>query len=200
MRGITKIFLIDSDLHRRASISHCLSQSNIHVEPFEDATELIRHTPDYGLMLVHDERNQISVAIDYMVDMEDWMPIIGFSEKPDPRSVAKVIQKGAIDYIAWPFTGSEVSTVINDAAEVAQTIGTRRYRQYIAKKRIDRLTKREREVLSSVANGLSNQKIAERLDISPRTVEIHRANMLNKIGANHTSEAIRMAVEADLVT
>ncbi len=148
-------------------------------------------------MLVHDERNQISAAIDYMVDAEDWMPIIGFSENPNPRSIAKVIQKGAIDYIAWPFSGSEVSAVINDAESVAQIVGTRRNREYIAKNRIGRLTKREREVLSSVANGMSNQKIAERLDISPRTVEIHRANMLNKIGANHTSEAIRMAVEAE---
>jgi DNA-binding NarL/FixJ family response regulator len=62
------------------------------------------------------------------------------------------------------------------------------------------LTPREREVLSGVAGGLSNRAIAEQLAISPRTVEIHRANMLQKIGANHTSEAIRVAIEAALIT
>jgi len=69
----------------------------------------------------------------------------------------------------------------------------------MAKARLDRLTKREREVLDGVASGLSNRLIGEKLAISPRTVEIHRANMLNKLGANHTSEAIRIAIEASLV-
>ena len=50
-----------------------------------------------------------------------------------------------------------------------------------------------------VADGLSNRLIGEKLRISPRTVEIHRANMLNKMGASHTSEAIRIAIEASLV-
>jgi len=69
----------------------------------------------------------------------------------------------------------------------------------MARARLDRLTKREREVLDGVASGLSNRLIGEKLAISPRTVEIHRANMLNKLGANHTSEAIRIAIEASLV-
>ena len=70
----------------------------------------------------------------------------------------------------------------------------------MARSRVQRLTKREREVLAGVADGLSNRLIGERLAISPRTVEIHRANMLNKMGANHTSEAIRIAIEASLVS
>jgi DNA-binding NarL/FixJ family response regulator len=73
-------------------------------------------------------------------------------------------------------------------------------REAVARSRIERLTPREREVLSGVAGGLSNRAIAEQLAISPRTVEIHRANMLQKIGANHTSEAIRVAIEAALIT
>ena len=55
------------------------------------------------------------------------------------------------------------------------------------------------EVLEGVAHGLSNRLIGERLRISPRTVEIHRANMLHKIGVTHTNEAIRIAIEASLV-
>lgn len=55
-------------------------------------------------------------------------------------------------------------------------------------------------MLSAITEGLSNREIGERLAISPRTVEIHRSNMLNKVGAQHTSEAIRIAVEASLVT
>ena len=54
-------------------------------------------------------------------------------------------------------------------------------------------------MLAGVAGGLSNRMIGEQLEISPRTVEIHRANMLTKMGAQHTSEAIRIAIEASLV-
>ncbi len=54
-------------------------------------------------------------------------------------------------------------------------------------------------VLGRLAVGMSNRLIGEQLDISPRTVEIHRANMLTKIGAQHTSEAISIAIEASLV-
>ena len=54
-------------------------------------------------------------------------------------------------------------------------------------------------MLVGVAAGMSNRTIGEKLEISPRTVEIHRANMLTKMGANHTSEAIRIAIEAAVV-
>lgn len=197
--GITKIFLVDGDVRRRASISHCLSQCQIHVDPYENVAELRGHMTEFGLVLVHDEDNEIARAIDWMADAGNWLPVIGFSERPDPRGVARAIHQGAVDYLAWPFSEDEIVSVIADAAAVVETIGSRRNREYMARKRVERLSKREREVLLSVANGLSSQKIAEQLDISPRTVEIHRSNMLNKMGASNTSEAIRFAVEANAV-
>lgn len=199
MRSISKIFLVDGDMRRRASISHCLSQCNIHVDPYENVSELRGHMSEFGLVLVHDAKNEISRAIDCMAEAGNWLPVVGFSQAPDPRAVARAIHYGAIDYLAWPFAEDEVLGIIADAAAAVDTIGARRNREYMAKKRIERLSKREREVLLSVANGLSSQKIAEQLDISPRTVEIHRSNMLNKMGASNTSEAIRFAVEADFV-
>lgn len=200
MRNINKIFLIDGDVRRRASISHCLSQCDIHVDPYENVNELRGHMSEFGLVLVHDEKKEISKAIDCMAEAGNWLPVIGFSENPDPRAVAKAIHYGAIDYLAWPFAEEQVVNILADAAAVAETVGNRRNREYMAKKRVDKLSKREREVLLSVANGLSSQKIAEQLEISPRTVEIHRSNMLNKMGANNTSEAIRFAVEADFIS
>lgn len=199
MRSISKIFLVDSDMRRRASISHCLSRCDIHVDPYENVSELRGRMSDFGLVLIHDEKNEISHAIDCMAEAGNWLPVIGFAESPDPRAVARAIHSGAIDYLAWPFAEDEIVGVITDAAVAAETIGARRNREFAARKRIDRLSKREREVLLSVANGLSSQKIAEQLDISPRTVEIHRSNMLNKMGASNTSEAIRFAVEADFI-
>lgn len=199
MRRISKIFLVDGDMRRRATISHCLSQCGIHVDPYESVSELRGHVSDFGLVLIHDDESEIGRAIDYLAEAGNWLPVIGFSEVPDPRAVARAIHLGAIDYLAWPFAEAEIVSVLADASAMVAMIGDRRNRAYLAKKRVERLSKREREVLLSVANGLSSQKIAEQLDISPRTVEIHRSNMLSKMGASNTSEAIRLAVEADVV-
>ncbi|MGN6356257.1 MAG: response regulator transcription factor [Novosphingobium sp.] len=199
MRRITKIFLVDGDMRRRATISHCLAQCAIHVEPYENVSELHGHISEFGLILIHDDHAEIAKAIEYLVEAGHWLPVIGFAEAPNPRAVARAIHHGAIDYLAWPFGEEEVVSIVADAAATAEAIGDRRNRAYIAKKRVERLSKREREVLLAVASGLSSQKIAEQLEISPRTVEIHRSNMLAKMGASNTSEAIRLAVEADVV-
>jgi FixJ family two-component response regulator len=163
-------------------------------------SELRGHMSEFALLLIHDDKAEIAKAIECLAEAGNWLPVIGFAEAPQPRAVAKAIHQGAIDYLAWPFAEQEVVSIIADAAAMAETIGTRRNRAYLARKRVERLSKREREVLLSVANGLSSQKIAEQLEISPRTVEIHRSNMLNKMGASNTSEAIRLAVEADVVS
>ena len=71
-------------------------------------------------------------------------------------------------------------------------------RKTMALSRIEKLSKREREILAGMVDGLSNRLIGKHLSISPRTVELHRANLLSKIGARHSAEAIRLAIEASL--
>ncbi|MEY2944287.1 MAG: hypothetical protein RLY97_2301 [Pseudomonadota bacterium] len=195
----TNLFLVDGDFRRRATISHCLADSPIHVEPFEDAGELIARWPQSGLLLVHDDGKMVSRLLNHMVQSGHWLPVIGFAELPSTRMVVQAVLDGAIDFIAWPFTQAEISLVAAEAQSKAGSLGSSKLREAMARSRVERLTRREREVLSGVAGGLSNRLIGEQLAISPRTVEIHRANMLTKMGANHTSEAIRIAIESALV-
>ncbi|WP_227711340.1 response regulator transcription factor [Novosphingobium ovatum] len=197
---MTSLFLVDGDVRRRAAISHCLAGSGIHVEPFEDASELISRWPKNGLLLVHDDGRAIGTLLTQMGRLGQWLPVIGFAQEPNTRQVVRAVLDGAIDYIAWPFSGDEITSLIRSAEEKAEVFGSTKLREALARSRVDRLTKREREVLAGVAGGLSNRMIGEKLSISPRTVEIHRANMLTKMGANHTSEAIRIAIEASLVS
>lgn len=196
---ISNLILIDNDLRRRAAISHALSSANIHVEPFENIAELSMAWPRSGIILIHDEAGAIDDLIDNMARHGEWFPIIAFSENPDAQRIVKAILDGAIDYIAWPITTIELNATLERALERAECLGNAKLREVMARARIDRLTRREREVLGGVAGGLSNRLIGEKLSISPRTVEIHRANMLNKLGANHTSDAIRIAIEAALL-
>jgi FixJ family two-component response regulator len=191
--------LVDGDFRRRAAITHCLAGTGIHVEPFEDSEELIRRWPRDGVLLVHDSGQALQRIVDQMTEIGEWLPLVAFSEAPGTNRVVQAVLGGAIDYIEWPFGEAEVRQALMVAEEGRKVQGSARLREAMARSRIQRLTKREREVLAGVADGLSNRLIGERLAISPRTVEIHRSNMLHKMGANHTSEAIRIAIEASLV-
>ncbi|MDE2405378.1 MAG: LuxR family transcriptional regulator [Sphingomonadales bacterium] len=199
MDAAISLFLIDEDVRRRAAISHCLAGSPIHVEPFENPAEIMARWPSKGLLLVHDDGTTVAALLAHMGTAGQWLPVIGFAEDPSPRMVVQSVLDGAIDYIAWPFERDEIIRVVTDAEQKAETLGSVKLREAMARSRVDRLTRREREVLAGVAGGLSNRLIADKLAISPRTVEIHRANMLTKMGAQHTSDAIRIAIEASLV-
>lgn len=199
MERISNLILIDSDTRRRATLSHALSAGGIHVEPFENVSELAGAWPRSGVVLIHDRDGAIGELIEAMALQSEWFPIIAFSEGPDARRIVQAVLDGAIDYIAWPITADELTATIGGSIERANGIGNAKLREVMARARIDRLTRREREVLGGVASGLSNRLIGEKLSISPRTVEIHRANMLHKLGASHTSDAIRLAIESSLV-
>jgi FixJ family two-component response regulator len=191
--------LIDGNFRRRASLTHALAGSSVHVEPFEDIYEITMRWPRGGAILVADEGPAVDELIDHMTDHGEWLPVIAFSEGPDTGQVVRAVLAGALDYLEWPCDTARILTAIELAESAAASIGSLRLREARARSRVQKLTRREREVLEGVADGLSNRLIGERLSISPRTVEIHRANMLTKMGANHTSEAIRIAIEASLV-
>ena len=195
----TNLALVDNDFRRRASISHALAGTPIHVEPFEDLDELVARWPRDGIILVHDDGQIVQDAIRTMTELGQWLPLVAYGAAPSTNQVVQAVLNGAIDYLEWPFGLGEVKQALMVAEESTGSLGTVKLREAMARSRVQRLTKREREVLAGVADGLSNRLIGERLAISPRTVEIHRANMLNKMGANHTSEAIRIAIEASLV-
>lgn len=200
MDSKNSINLLDSCSRRRAAIAHCLSGNGIHVEPFEDVAEMCGRWPRSGLVLAHDDGQVVSELGMQMERSACWLPLVAFAEAPDSRQIAKAVLEGAVDYLVWPFDGSVLGEVLLAVESRAAIHGSARLRGAAARNRVKKLTRREREVLAGVANGLSSRLIGERLSISPRTVEIHRANMLNKLGANSTSEAIRIAIESELVS
>lgn len=195
-----RLILIDDDLRRRAAISHCLAGNGIHVEPYETALEAALRWPEDGILLAHDSGDTIETIVSHMSRNGSWLPMIAFAENPHPRQVVKAVTRGVTDYLAWPFSAAEVQEAVSDAEQRTEAQASTMLREAMARSRVQKLTRRELEVLTAVAEGRSNRAIAEKLHISPRTVEIHRANMLSKLNANHTSEAIRIAIEASLVS
>jgi two-component system response regulator FixJ len=193
------LILVDGDSRRRASISHMLPGHGVHVEPFESVAELAQSWPRSRTVLIHDSEGSIAQLISRMAQHGEWYPIVAFAEEPVAARIVRAILDGAVDYLVWPFSPEAVLAALERLEDDPEGLGNARMREAVARGRIEKLTDREREVLDCIASGLSNRKIGEKLEISPRTVEIHRANMLIKLGASHTSEAIRIAIEAELV-
>lgn len=158
---ISNLILIDADMRRRAAISHALSSGGIHVEPFENISELAMAWPRSGVVLIHDQAGAIDELIESMASHSEWFPIIAFSEEPGAQRIVQAILDGAIDYIAWPISPEELTDSLAKAITRAESMGNAKLREVMARARVDRLTRREREVLGGVASGLSNRLIGE---------------------------------------
>ena len=198
MSAEQRFILVENNSRRRAEISFQLHSEGYHVEPYESAAELALNWPTGGVLLIGDNGNSIADVLQQMERMGDWLPMIAYADEPETSRVVDVVLEGAIDYVGLPLDpGKVLSVLARSAVRVANVAGFK-LREVQARRRIDRLTARERDVLIGVRDGLPNRMIGERLSISPRTVEIHRSNMLGKLGAAHTSEAIRIALEASL--
>ena len=193
------IAVVDENSRRRAAMTHTFFNSAIHVEPFETIDELSLAWPRAEAIMVEDTDDCVSDLVSLMAENGHWLPIIAFAENPTTEQIVRAVLAGAVDYLTWPTDAAEVIGALIGAESTGAALGSLKLREARARSRVQRLTRREREVLAGVAVGMSNRLIGEQLEISPRTVEIHRANMLSKMGAQHTSEAIRIAIEASLV-
>jgi two-component system response regulator FixJ len=193
------LLVIDNNIWRRRTIGNFVLAPGINIEQCQDRYQIINHHLRAGILLVHDEDGSVLKLNSYMQRSEFWLPVIGFSEQPSTQMVVKAMLDGAMSYIAWPFSADELTETSVQTQANVDVFGAARRREIAARRRIEPLTSREKEVLIAMASGMSNRKIGEELAISPRTVEVHRKNLLNKMKTSHTSEAIRLAIDASLV-
>lgn len=192
------VFTIDQDVKRRASMTYLLNNQGVFAEPFESIDEFIRCWPKTGVILIHDEGGAVASLMQEICGRHTWLPVVAFSENPEPSRIVDAVLEGAIGYVGWPGSGDTLIAAIRSAATRSGAAIAAGSRKTMALSRIEKLSKREREILAGMVEGLSNRLIGKHLSISPRTVELHRANLLSKIGARHSAEAIRVAIEASL--
>ena len=126
------------------------------------------------------------------------MPLIVTSDLPDVAEAVAAIKAGALHYMRLPLERGPLEEVLKAVAREAEAHAAARRKMFEARARIESLSPREREVLDWLAEGCSNKAIARELSISPRTVEIHRANMMEKLGAGHPADAVTLRMEARL--
>jgi FixJ family two-component response regulator len=192
------IVVIDSDGPRRNAIARTLYAHARHVEPYETSSELEALWPSADVMMIHDGGDSLRMVIALSARREAWLPIIAYNAAPAPSRVVDALRLGAFDYLAWPFTSDELEGRLRILFERRMALIERRRRISESHRIISCLTARERDVLFSLSDGASNKRIAAGLNVSPRTVEIHRANMMSKLGARHLGEAISVALYSQL--
>jgi two-component system response regulator FixJ len=125
------------------------------------------------------------------------LPVVIMTGHGDVSLAVRAMKAGAVDFIEKPFQKAVLLGALEQAFSRLRHAANNREHADEAAVKLQALTAREREVLDGLAKGLPNKSIAYDLGISPRTVEIHRANVMTKLGVRSLSDALRIAFAAE---
>lgn len=194
------VHLVDDDDSVRRSVSFMLKTSGFAVHSYASGAELLKDPKalDPGCILL-DIRMPGMDGLEVQQALKDSgvaLPVVIMTGHGDVPLSVKAMKAGAVDFIEKPFEKPVILSALEQGFAVLHRSHDRRERAKDATVRLQALTPREREVLDGLADGLPNKTIAYDLGISPRTVEIHRANLMTKLGVRSLSEALRLAFAA----
>ena len=196
------IYIVDDDEAVRDSLSLLLEARGHTVRSFASAPEFLAAMPSLRPgCLIADIRMPEMDGLELqqrLIERAMPFPLIVITGHGDVPLAVRAMKAGAVDFIEKPFAAE---TILNSAAAALMRLAEPGYRDSQAADaaaRLALLTPREREVLHGVLAGLPNKSIAYDLAISPRTVEAHRARVMDKMGARSLSELIRMGLAAGL--
>jgi FixJ family two-component response regulator len=194
------IHFVERDVRLRAEMARIAYGLGHHCELYSDLSELAAHPPRSGIVVARDcpETGGISMFLEHLLELSICLPVIGTETEPHPSRIVAAIKAGAIDYLALPLNPERFSRSLARVSKEADRAAAVRQRTIEARERIAMLSGRERQVLEHLVAGRTNKLIARELEISPRTVEIHRANMMSKLGASQSAEAVRLRLDAQL--
>lgn len=189
--------LVDRDPTRRSEVAERLEKLGARMAAFV-AADVVEGLPEEGYLLVHDSGTQVESFLDRMAEAAQWLPVIGYAANARPERVVDLVGRGAVDFLTWPFSAARLRKRLLALETGQRSLAVLHRRAIRARALIEHLSPRQREVLYGVANGGTNKHIARDLRLSPRTVEIHRANMMHKLGARSAHEAVTIALFAAL--
>lgn len=195
------VFLIDDDAAVRSSLSLLLRTFGMPVQAYESAEEFLQQwNPEaVGCLVLDIHMPGISgFNVQEMLQYQNIpIPIIFITGHGDLNACRRAFQGGAVDFLTKPVDESALMTSIRKA--IRHDVNNRLTRQesLASRTRMERLTEREREVLRHIIQGLPNKHIAQHIGLSTRTVETHRARILQKLEVESLAALIRVAVLAE---
>ena len=194
------IYVVDDDEAIRRSLSFLLKTSGFAVRLFEGGLAFLKDVGDLppGCVLL-DVRMPDMDGLEVQRELRArgvMLPVIIMTGHGDVDMAVSAMKVGASDFIEKPFEKYMLLTCIESARKQSVAARGASARAQEAQARLNILTDRERDVLNGLVDGLPNKSIAYDLGISPRTVEIHRANLMQKLEVKSLAEALRIAFHA----
>jgi two-component system, LuxR family, response regulator FixJ len=194
-----RINVLDSQLPRRASICREILGRGFHAELYDDLEEFLNRRSD-GFVFIADDTLRLAPeeVFENIRESGQVFPVIFYAIEPRPERIVRAMLAGALDFLSWPFERHLLDATIQRLVFEGEKMVASERQYAEARRRVNRLSARERDVLQCLLKGQANKDIAMELSISPRTVEIHRGNMMRKLDANSASDAVRIGLYARL--
>lgn len=200
MDELKLVYVVDDDPSVRRSVSFMLKTTGHVVETYESGDALLKaagHLNDGCVLLDIRMPGMDGLEVQDMLRKRGVsLPIVIMTGHGDISLAVRAMKAGAVDFIEKPFDSDVLLSALEEAFRRLSSKAATGERKKDAEVRLESLTPREREVLDGLAQGLPNKTIAYDLGISPRTVEIHRANLMTKLSVRSLSEALRIAFAA----
>ncbi len=194
------VFVVDDDDAVRESLAFLLKSVGLRVESFASAQDFLKqYNAARAGCLVLDIRMPGMSGLelqDKLNQMDSMLPIIFITGHGDVPMAVKAIKAGAADFVQKPFRDQELIDRIREVLEEDVSARVEKLQKAEILKRIDSLTEREREVMEQVVDGKANKVVAIDLNVSQRTVEIHRANVMDKMKARSLAQLVRLVMKA----
>jgi len=194
------VFIVDDDQGIRRAMELLMRSVGLDYEIHHSGDDFLEHySPERPGCLVLDIRMPGLGGLELqqrLSDMGSSLPIIFITGHGDVPMAVEAMQKGAVDFIQKPFREQELLDRVHDALAQDRERRSQRGQQQNIAARLDKLTRREREVMDLVVTGKPNKVIAYELGVSQRTVEIHRARVMEKMEARSLAELVRMQLQA----
>jgi two-component system response regulator FixJ len=195
----SEIFIVDDDYNMREALSALFRQAGYHTASFTDGRSFVRLARDQTpacVLLDICMPGPSGLDILKEIDAKTYpAPILIISGQDDVLSVVQAMRNGAFDYIEKRLAADAIVARVVDAIDAWNNLRQREEAKPALSTAFPgyyQLTRREREVLAQIAAAASNKETAKNLGISPRTVEIHRGRIMNKLGAKNSVDLMRI--------
>ncbi|NBR27201.1 MAG: DNA-binding response regulator [Betaproteobacteria bacterium] len=192
------VYIVDDDSAVRDSLGLLLGLNGFRTLPFSNADDFLKVcTPEWTGCLLLDIRMPGTDGLALQTILRERhiaLPIIFMTAHGDVPTVRSALKAGAVDYLEKPVDPDSMLEAVRQAMDVDDAQRQKMARAGQSEQRLSSLTPREREVLELVVQGQQYRQIAAALGISPRTVEVHRARLMEKLGARNISELVRMSL------
>jgi two-component system, LuxR family, response regulator FixJ len=198
-----KVYVIDDDEAMRDSLEFLLGAADFDVMLFESAQHFLDALPsvDFGCV-VSDVRMPGIDGIELLKRLKasrSTIPVLIMTGHGDVPLAVEAMKLGAVDFLEKPFEDDRLIGMIDVALKQALSGMRSEAVTLDIAARIAGLSPRERQVMEGLIAGLSNKLIAKEYDISPRTIEVYRANVMTKMQAGSLSELVRLAMRAGVI-